>query len=230
MILRTFKNRTLTFLTLVSFALSIVHPSLVAQSKVQSQKLGVMIVNMGSTGLTQDASLTLFANLQSKLAQFDNLDVKQRPQVLNALNERDRSTFQDCAQLDCMRSMSGKVGIDRIVACVLTRNNTSYRFQSFEFDVRTGARLSQTDQSAVCKTAQAVDEFTTKIAIVVGQRLTGVTTIPKGLQTSGSGWLWYVGGAAVAGIAAGVYFIVSKSAAPSSGTKGLPGPPDFPTN
>jgi hypothetical protein len=144
------------------------------------------------------------------------------------LNKEDRAALEKCVDVSCVRTLAGKAGFQRVLLCRITKKNSTYQFQSDEFDVKKSQKISEVTDNAVCASTGDVDNFIRKVATRLGQTVTHDTSVPKSLQESKSNLWWYIGSAAAVGVAVGVYFIVEHKKQNSSTPTSLPLPPNFP--
>ena len=155
------------------------------------------------------------------------------PSILKAdfakgLSKEDRASLEKCVNVGCVQTLAGKAGFQRILLCRITKKNSTYQFQSDEFDVKKAQKLTQVTDNAVCASAGDVDLFIKKLALRIGQTMTHDTAVPESFQGSKSNLWWYIGSAAAVGVAAGAYFIVEHKKQNPSTPSSLPLPPNFP--
>ena len=201
---------------------------LTAQPASSKSTIKVVLVSGGTSGLSAGESDSFFSNLQGKLSQFTALSVFLKADFAKGLNKEDRAALEKCEDVACVQTLAGKAGFQKILLCRITKKNSVYQFQSDEFDVKKAQKLSEVTDNAVCASAGDVDLFIRKVAMRVGQTMTHNTSVPESLQESKSNLWWYIGSAAVVGVAAGVYYVVEHKKQNSSTPRSLPLPPNLP--
>ena len=215
----------LIFMSAAFYAMS---PLLIAQPASSKPTIKVVLLRGGSNGLSARETDSFFSGLQEKLSQFATLSVFVKADIAKGLSKEDKAALEKCSDLNCIRPLAGKAGFQRLLLCKITKKNTAYQFQSDEFDIKKGQKLSEIIDNAVCTSAGDVDNFIRKIAMRVGQSSTHDTSVPESLRESKSNLWWYIGSAATVGVAAGVYYAVSHKKQNSSTPSSLPLPPNFP--
>ncbi len=224
-----FKIRNLRLLVISTVAaMFMLPPRLAAQPASSKSTIQVLVVSGGASGLSAGETDSFFSNLQGKLSQFSALSVFLKADLARGLKKEDRAALEKCVDVSCVQSIARKAGFLRVLLCRITKKNSTYQFQSDEFDVRKAQKLSQVTDNAVCASAGDVDLFIRKVAIKVGQTVTHDTSVPEALQESNSNLWWYIGSAAVVGVAAGVYYVVAHKKQSSSTPSSLPLPPNLP--
>jgi hypothetical protein len=218
-------TKLLVFLAAVSLML----PALTfSQPGPSRSAIKVVLVSGGTNGLSAGEADSFFSNFQGKLSQFPGLSVLLKADFAKGLSREDKAVLDKCVDVGCVQSLAGKAGFQRVLLCRVAKKNSSYQFQSDEFDVKKPQKISEITDNAVCTSAEEIDSFVKKAAIRVGQSITHETSAPESLQESKSNLWWYIGSAAVVGAAAGVYFIVEHKKQNSSTPSSLPLPPNFP--
>lgn len=203
-------------------------PRLTAQPTSSKSTIKVVVVSGGASGLSAGETDSFFSNLQGKLSQFSALSVFLKADLARGLNKEDRAALEKCGDVSCVQSIAGKAGFQRVLLCRITKKNSMYQFQSDEFDVKRPQKLSEVTDNAACASAGDVDLFIREVAIRVGQTVTHDTSVPESLQESKSDLWWYIGSAAVVGVAAGVYYVVAHKKQSSGTPSSLPLPPNLP--
>ncbi len=199
-----------------------------AQPSSSASAIKVVLVNGGTSGLSAGETDSFFSNLQRKLSQFASLSVYLKADFAKGLSKEDRASLEKCVNVGCVQTLAGKAGFQRILLCRITKKNSTYQFQSDEFDVKKAQKLTQVTDNAVCASAGDVDLFIKKLALRIGQTMTHDTAVPESFQGSKSNLWWYIGSAAAVGVAAGAYFIVEHKKQNPSTPSSLPLPPNFP--
>jgi hypothetical protein len=227
--MRYFKMRTLRLLVISAVAaMFMLPPRLTAQHVSSRSTIKVVVVSGGASGLSAGETDSFFSNLQGKLSQFSDLSVFLKADLARGLKKEDRAALEKCGDVSCVQSIAGKAGFQRVLLCRITKKNSTYQFQSDEFDVRKAQKLSRVTDNAVCASAGDVDLFIRKVAVRVGQTVTHDTSVPEALQESNSNLWWYIGSAVVVGVAAGAYYVVAHKKQSSSTPGSLPLPPNLP--
>ena len=218
-------TKLLVFLAAVSFMLPDLSYSQPAPSR---SMIKVVLVSGGTSGLAAGEADSFFSNLQGQLSQFPGLSVVLKADFAKGLSREDRAVLDKCVDVGCVQTLAGKAGFQRVLLCRVAKKNSSYQFQSDEFDVKKSQKISEITDNAVCTSAEEINSFVRKSAIRVGQSMTHESSVPETLQEPKSNLWWYIGSAAVVGAAAGVYFIVEHKKQNAAAPTSLPLPPDFP--
>ncbi len=215
-------------MTIIAAAVIAASQPLSAQLPQSKSPIRLVVVSGGVNGLSAAESDAFFLNFQSKLSQFPNLSVYLKTDFAKGLNKEDRAALDKCADVSCVQSLAGKAGFQRVLLCRITKRNSSYQFQSDEYDVKKPQKISEVTDNGVCTSSDEVDGFVRKAAIRVGQSVTHETSVPEALQESKSNLWWYIGSAAVVGVAAGVYILAEHKKSSTTAPSSLPLPPNFP--
>ncbi len=201
---------------------------LAGQSVAAGSTVNVVLLRGAAAGMSAKDADSFYSSLQGELAQFAELKVYAKADLARGLNKEENASFAKCSDLTCLQSFARKAGMQRMLLVRITKKNTSYQFQSDEYDVTKLQRLSGVSENAECESGDDVEHFIRKAAIKVGQAATHDASVPESLQESKSNLWWYIGGAATVGIGAGVYYAVSHKKSSSTSPTSLPLPPDFP--
>ncbi len=215
-------------LVLMAIALNAIQSPLTAQPATPKSAIKVVLLSSGTSGLSMEQADSFFSSLREKLSQFITLSVSLKSDLARGLTKEERTALEKCSDVNCMQPLAAKAGFQRLLLCKLTVKNTAYLFQLSEFDVKRSQKLSEISDNAICTTTEQVESFIKKIAIKVGQTTAHETSVPESLQESKSNVWWYVGSAVTVGVAAGVYYLVSRPKESSTLPKSLPFPPDLP--
>lgn len=225
MVFRKMRHRRLTLILVVA-ALNVIQASLTAQPAATKSAIKIVLLSHGTSGLSKEQEESFFSSLRGKLSQYVTLSVSLKPDFAKVLNKEDKAVLEKCSDVSCLQPLAAKAGFQRLLLCKITVKNTAYIFQSSEFDVKRSQQLSEVSDNAICTTTGQIETFIRRIAIKVGQ--TTARDTPESLQESKSNVWWYVGSAVTVGVAAGVYFLVSRPKESSTTPKSLPFPPDLP--
>ncbi len=215
-------------LLIIPLAVVAVSQRLLAQPAFSKSMIKVVLVSGGASGLSAGEADSFFLSLRAKLSEFTSLSVLLKADFAKGLSKENRAALEKCSDVSCVQTLAAKAGFQRVLLCRITKKNSTYQFQSDEFDAKKPQKLSGITDNAVCASAGDVDNFIRKIAIRVGQTVTHDASIPETLQESKSNLWWYIGSAAAVGVAAGVYVIVEHKKQNPSTPASLPLPPNFP--
>ena len=145
-----------------------------AQSAPSKSAMKVVIVSGGTSGLSAGEADLFFSNLRGKLEEFPGLTVILKADFAKGLSKGDKVALDKCADVSCVQSLAGKAGFHRVLLCRVTKKNSTYQFQSDEFDVNKPQKISEVTENAVCSSTEEVDSFVKKAALRIGQSITHI--------------------------------------------------------
>jgi hypothetical protein len=220
--------RGLVVAVLMAFASFAVHIPAIAQNRTSKESVKVVLISSTAKGLSRAQLETLFASLQKKVSQFEMLSVILENDLKKELNPADRAALDKCSSLSCLQQVSAKAGVERIVLCSVTLQGDAYHFESSEYGIKNSVRLSTCTVEAVCASSEEINDYVTKISVVMGQKIARTDNVPESLRPSTTSWWWYAGGALIVGAGAGIYLLTKQSKTGSAADNTLPTAPALP--
>jgi TolB-like protein len=215
---------------LVFFLSSLIVPTAVSQQKKQlqaPQKINIAVLDFDARGgISKEEAASLSDIFQSRLVEFGEFNVVDRSRIKVILQEQGFQQSEACSQVECIVEAGKILKVEKMFAGTIGKVGRVYNVNIQLIDITT----SQIIQNKSRQHSGDVDELATEIvpdmAKEMAEGMTGKELQISSMRKGSSSWMWYVGGAVVAGGVA--VFLLKPGSDGKPPVEPLPDSPLFP--
>ena len=189
-------------------------------------KINIAVLDFDARGgISKEEAASLSDIFQSRLVEFGEFNVVDRSRIKVILQEQGFQQSEACSQVECIVEAGKILKVERMFAGTIGKIGRVYNVNIQLIDIAT----SQIIQNKSRQHSGDVDELATEIvpdmAKEMAEGMTGKELQVSSLSKGSSSWMWYVGGAVVAG---GVALFLLKPGPGEPPKEPLPASPEFP--
>lgn len=230
MTLRLFTHPLLIHFVLFIFIVSLVTPFSFAQERVK-KKLHVAVLEFDArAGVLKEEAASLSDAFQGAIIETKEFIVVDRNRIKAILQEQGFQQTEACSDVECIVEVGKILKVEKMFAGTIGKIGKIYTINIQLIDVATAQIAQNKSRRHDGDIEELLTDMIPDLAEEMVQELTGIEVeVARGTTGGSSKWLWYVGGALVAGGVTAFVISKVKEKEEEKPSEMLPGAPGFPS-